>query len=307
MSRLLFAPGVRGFIVVEIQNALRAAGADPGPSDGVYGQGTIAAVRNFQTAQSLDPTGLVDDDTWRSLTGDDIPPLEQRALQLTATFEAHGFGIAAGNWDGAWLTWGIIGFTMKYGKVQAILKQVDVVAPQRIDAAFGADAGQLRGILNAPAAQQQAWANSITVGRSLAEPWRTGFAILGTFPEVQQAQLGLVHSDYFLPSLNTAKRFQLTSELGQALCFDIHVQNGSISTAAAAEIKAATKASPPADEHALRVVIANAVADNAKAAYREDVRSRKLTIANGSGSVHGGNFVLSQWGLLDIAVAAVGG
>jgi len=305
MSRLLFAPGVRGFIVVEVQNALRAAGADPGASDGVYGHDTIAAVRKFQTAQSLDPTGLIDDDTWRSLTNEDIPPLEQRALQLTATFEGHGFGIAAGNWDGAWLTWGIIGFTMKYGKVQAILKQVDAAAPQRIDDAFGANAGQLRGILNASAKQQQAWANSITVGRSLAEPWRTGFAILGTFPEVQQAQLALVHSDYFLPALQTAVRFQLSSELGQALCFDIHVQNGGISAAAAADIQAATTA--PGDEHALRVVIANAVADNAKAAFREDVRSRKLTIANGAGSVHGGNFVLSQWGLLDIAAAAIGG
>ena len=307
MSRLLFAPGVRGFIVVEIQNALRLAGSDPGPSDGVYGGATIAAVRQFQAAQSLDPTGLVDDDTWRSLTNQDIPPLEQRALQLTATFEAHGFGIAAGNWDGAWLTWGIIGFTMKYGKVQAILKDVDAVAPQRLDTAFGANAGELRGILNASAARQQAWANSITAGKSLVEPWRSGFAILGTFQEVQQAQLARVHSDYFLPSLDTAARFQLGSELGLALCFDIHVQNGGVAAAAAKVIKSATKATPPADEHALRVVIANAVADNAKAAFREDVRSRKLTIANGAGAVHGGNFVLSQWGLLDIMAAAVGG
>lgn len=41
----------------------------------------------------------------------DIPAALDRSLQVTAAFEGHGFGMLQGNWDGAWLTWGIIGFT----------------------------------------------------------------------------------------------------------------------------------------------------------------------------------------------------
>jgi hypothetical protein len=46
-----------------------------------------------------------------------------------------------------------------------------------------------------------------------------------------------------------------------------------------------------------RVLIANAVADSARAAFREDVRQRKMAIAIGAGNVHGHSFVLSEWGL----------
>jgi hypothetical protein len=59
-------------------------------------------------------------------------------------------------------------------------------------------------------------------------------------------------------------------------------------------------ATPPADERALRVIIANAVADNAKSDFREDVRKRKLAIATGQGMVHGANYVLENWGLIDL-------
>lgn len=46
-----------------------------------------------------------------------------------------------------------------------------------------------------------------------------------------------------------------------------------------------------------RILIANAVADHAKPEFREDVRSRKLTIATSTGQVHGERFDLTSWGL----------
>lgn len=54
-------------------------------------------------------------------------------------------------------------------------------------------------------------------------------------------------------------------------------------------------------ERDLREIVANAVADKAKPEFRADVRSRKLTIAVGSGKVHGGTFVLRNWGLDEFA------
>jgi hypothetical protein len=47
-----------------------------------------------------------------------------------------------------------------------------------------------------------------------------------------------------------------------------------------------------------RQFIANAVADASKT-RKEDVRARKLTIAAGTGKVHGEVFVLANWGLDD--------
>lgn len=47
-------------------------------------------------------------------------------------------------------------------------------------------------------------------------------------------------------------------------------------------------------------IIATAVADASAAKWREDVRSRKMTIATGSGEVHGWPYPLRNWGLQDL-------
>lgn len=53
--------------VREIQKALKAAGFDPGPLDGHLGQKTRTAIRDFQTAQGLEPDGKVGPKTWSRL------------------------------------------------------------------------------------------------------------------------------------------------------------------------------------------------------------------------------------------------
>jgi len=53
--------------VREIQKALKAAGFDPGPLDGHLGQKTRTAIRDFQTAQGLEPDGKVGPKTWSKL------------------------------------------------------------------------------------------------------------------------------------------------------------------------------------------------------------------------------------------------
>lgn len=89
----------------------------------------------------------------------------------------------------------------------------------------------------------------------------------------------------------------MQSELGVALCFDIHVQNGSINSTARSLIQKQLSGNPNPTEAALRQIIANAVADAGIPAFREDVRSRKIAIATGTGSVHGASYDLSNWGL----------
>jgi hypothetical protein len=82
-------------------------------------------VSEFQRKLKLPETGAVDDVTWQGLMQADSPTLFDRVLQLTSAFEGHTFGSVSGNWDGAWLTWGIIGFTLKSGQIARILLETD--------------------------------------------------------------------------------------------------------------------------------------------------------------------------------------
>src|SRR5690242_14247066 len=106
----------RGQIVKNIQTKLQMSLVD-----GVFGNDTDKAVRQWQTTNKLSSNGSVDDTTWSALMHSPPPSLMERALQLTAAFEGNGFGFANGNFDGQGLTWGIIGFTWSNNEVQQIL------------------------------------------------------------------------------------------------------------------------------------------------------------------------------------------
>jgi hypothetical protein len=149
-------------------------------------------------------------------------------------------------------------------------------------------------------AKQMAFADAISLGTKkvkLKEPWLSGFKHFGEIPEVQALQLKLADEDYGQPALETAGEFGLTSELGRALAFDIEVQNGGIKASAREAIAKELEEQAITAEQQRRVVIANAVADASKVKFQEDVRSRKLTVATGTGKVHGDTYVLSNWGL----------
>ncbi|MFL5320655.1 MAG: peptidoglycan-binding protein [Myxococcaceae bacterium] len=59
--------GSKGSSVVTLQNKLRALGFNPGPSDGVFGNGTLAAVKAFQHSRGLSADGVVGPNTWGKL------------------------------------------------------------------------------------------------------------------------------------------------------------------------------------------------------------------------------------------------
>ncbi|WP_061931947.1 TIGR02594 family protein [Aureimonas sp. AU22] len=84
---------------LRIQTRLRALGYDPGPSDGIHGRRTIAAVRAFQSDQKLVVDGIVGPLTLARLFageahGAESPdhPWYQEARRLVGTREVPGQG-----------------------------------------------------------------------------------------------------------------------------------------------------------------------------------------------------------------------
>lgn len=299
MNRLVLARGARGELVKRVQRGLAF---DERDTDGIYGGQTEDGVRDFQERNGLQPTGKVDTVAWERITGRPLPALFERALGITADFEGHGFDLIQGNFDGAGLTWGIIGFTLKHGELSAIVLEMNEARPDLVRLAFNDLAPELVRVMKAPLAEQMAFADSISIGPKkvkAAEPWLSSFALFGRLPEVQDLQLRRAREKYFDPAQKTAGRLSLGSELGVALCFDIHVQNGGVKKNIEARLRELVFSS----EKELRMELANAVADASRPKFQADVRSRKLTLAEGKGKVHGTMYDVPSWGLDELPAA----
>ena len=72
-SRPTLRLGDRGKDVTDLQNLLVSFGYSPGSIDGVFGQGTLNAVKAFQTARGLVSDGVVGAATWNALLSENTP------------------------------------------------------------------------------------------------------------------------------------------------------------------------------------------------------------------------------------------
>lgn len=288
-------------IAKRIQNDLLRQGFGSGDPlkfvDGDYGGRTQAAVQALQAARGLPVTGGVDAATWQELSADPLPSLFERCLQVTAAFEAHGFGLAQGNFDGAGITWGVIGFTLSSREIQSILATAERQAPGTLARLMGPLAAQWLAVTAKPLKEQIAWADAMSSGpgkQGLPVEWRQAFARLGDEAGIKRIQLQRAYDRYFVPCAAAAAKLRLQSELGILLAFDVHVQNGGFKRDAIAQAAALPAVTPEAVH---REKLAEWVAHSARSQYRADVRSRKLTIARAQGTMHGAVYTLAAWGL----------
>lgn len=285
------ARGARGALVQQVQAALGIG------ADGIFGAATEDAVRAAQEQRGLPATGGVDEATWTAVIGEPFPVLFERCLSLTAAFEGHGYTFAAGNFDGAGITWGIIGFNLKSGSLAKVLGVIPAVD---VDAALGSLAPTLRFVLTQPRADQVRWADSISTGADkgrLQIPWSAAFARLSDLPSARTAQRAVAAESYWIPSqslLNRSAPF-LTSPRAHALFFDAHVQQGGVRESAAQA--AMTEWQRTGNEDEALLALADTQACVAPARWREDVRSRRRCVATRAGTVHGRSYDLRAWGL----------
>lgn len=85
-------PGSIGPDIPVLQDCLRAAGHDPGPSDGAYGPRTLDAVLAFQKAKGLKADGIIGRNTWTALLRGSWPmhpPLVEQWRELVSKYWTH--------------------------------------------------------------------------------------------------------------------------------------------------------------------------------------------------------------------------
>ena len=309
--------GSKGEEVKQIQTGLKELDYYRGPIDGDFGGGTEAAVKAFQKTEGLTPDGIVGDKTWKALFPDEkIPtpailkkPLAYRCLALTGSFETNApvpdcFARLSGDFDGQGISFGVLQWNLGQGSLQPLLLEMDKKHSKILKEIFDKHYPVLRAMLKEERDGQLAWARSIqdTQRHRMDEPWRGLFKALGRRKEFQNIQVKYAEK-LFRSALTLCKEYGVRSERAAALMFDIKVQNGGIGPLVKVQIKQDIAQIPRSisgdDQEVARLrIISNRRAEAAKPKWVEDVRIRKLTIANGEGTVHGRDYALEdQYGI----------
>jgi hypothetical protein len=309
----VYQRGAKGPEVATIQTRLKELDYYRGPIDGDFGGGTESAVKAFQRAERLTVDGIVGPKTWdRLFPRDSIPapailqkPLAYRCLALTGAFETGApipecFAGLSGDFDGQGISFGALQWNLGQGTLRPLLQEMDRRHPDLLKEIFDKHYPVLRAMLKAGREEQLAWARSIQdPGRFVPyEPWRGLFKTLGRREEFQEIQVKAADRLY-RSALGLCKTYGVRSERAVALMFDIKVQNGTISDLVRAQIEqdfqGLERSGDWEDDEVARLrIIANRRAEAAHARWVEDVRARKLTIANGEGTVHGSSLNLEE-------------
>jgi hypothetical protein len=243
----------------------------------------------------------VGDETWKALFDGEAPPANQlasaplihRCLALTGAFETS-MGVPdcfcglAGDFDGQGLSFGVVQWNLGQGTLQPLLNEMLAGHEAVVRGIFHDHFADLQSMLASPRNLQLQWARNIQdpSRHAVFEPWKGLLQALGRTPEFQTIQVqhaAALHA----AAQNLCLRIDVSSERALALMFDIRVQNGTIDQKTEARIRTDFAAIAADDEVARLRAIANRRAEAAAPQFIEDVRVRKLTIANGRGTVHG--------------------
>jgi hypothetical protein len=299
---MIIRSGMSGDAVKRIEEFLSSAGLYAGHIDSFFGGGLESAVKTYQKQQQLTPSGLVDAATWsRMFPGQPAPvsdlanrPLPDRCLALTGSFETGRYppecfwGIT-GDFDGMGLSFGALQWNVGQGTLQPLLGQMFDQHTSVAQDIFHEHFDTVHSLRGSPIPDQLAFTRSIQTKGVLQEPWLGMLVTLGRTPEYQTIQTAHA-SNLFQQALSLCSEYGLTSERSVALMFDIVTQSGSISSIVKAQILAdfgSLPASDPGNEVAKMRIVANRRAAASNPKYIDDVRTRKLAIANGNGKVHG--------------------
>ncbi|MBU4034603.1 MAG: peptidoglycan-binding protein [Proteobacteria bacterium] len=308
--------GSTGDDVTRIQKALKDAGFYQGEPDGVFGPQTETALKNFQMKSGLEVDGIVGPETWGKLFPSSVSEpkvvsgdLDSRCLALTGSFETGKFfpdcfATVTGNFDGQGMSFGALQWNFGQGTLQPLLKEMFANHQDIASGIFGEKLGQLQQAINGGKSAALSFADSIQnkAKHTITDPWKQMFRALGLTTEFQAIEVRGA-ATYYEKGVRLCENYGLWSERGRALMFDISAQNGSIADRVKALIladfgKLPQSATLEEIELAKMRIVANRQAKAANPKFVEDVRKRKLCIAEGKGIVHGISYDLAgQFGL----------
>jgi peptidoglycan hydrolase-like protein with peptidoglycan-binding domain len=221
-----------------------------GAGRGTFGPHTTDAVRQFQEARSLPPTGVVDGATLDRLAR---APWAQpfaccgyvtlvldldftglvRLVSLTSQFEGAGrFTALNRNSDRAGLSFGLIQWAQKPGRLNELLRAFEAAEPAAYGRIFGAgNEADARGLIDHTARPR---GGTDDQGRTLdprfdliAPPWDARFIAAGSDPALQRVQIDTAIAA-FHKSIARLQLFapRIQSERGIAFMLDLANQHG---------------------------------------------------------------------------------
>ncbi len=310
--------GSRGPEVLKIQQQLSELQFYSGPPDGVFGGGTDSAVRAFQLSQQLQVDGKVGPGTWGALfNGADVPApavtkesLDRQCLALTGGLETDHpppdcFAGLSGDFDDQGMSFGVLQWNIGQGSLQPLLMQMNQNHPDIVGQVFGPNYATFVAMLRETQEEQLVWARSIQdpIRHVLFEPWQGQFKTLGRLREFQDIEAESA-AGIFRQALALCNEFGVSSQRAAALLFDIKVQTGGIKSWVKSQILSDFEqldqfgdGDVPLEVARLRIIATRSAA-SANPHWVADVQNRKLTIANGEGTVHGNHYHLeSQYGI----------
>jgi hypothetical protein len=310
--------GSRGPEVKQIQQRLNELQFYSGLVDGIFGGGTDSAVRAFQLPKQLTVDGNVGPGTWGALfDGADVPapavttqPLDHQCLALTGGFETNHpppdcFAGLCGDFDGQGISFGVLQWNIGQGTLQPLLAQMNQNHPDLLGQVFGPNYSELAVMLDETVDEQLAWARSIQdpIRHVLFEPWQGLFRTLGRLQEFQDIEAQSA-AGIFQQALALCNEYEVSSQRAAALLFDIKVQTGGIKSWVKPQILSdyeqldqSGSGDVPLEVARLRIIATRSAA-SANPKWVADVQNRKLTIANGEGTVHGNHYDLEgQYGI----------
>jgi hypothetical protein len=228
--------------------------------------------------------------------------IEQKAFALTAALETSSkppkcYGVSSGNFDGQGMSYGPLQWNIGQDTLQPIIRKLYTNYPDVVKGVFKDRYEELCSIFSPQSTSVQVrWADSISEPHNkhrLIKPWKSMFMVLGATKECQET-MARAAQKYIDDAWEAFDAFDFMTERAYALMFDIMVQNGSISSKVRKQVSsgvAALSKEIVANPFKLEVekmkLVTKYRAEASKKAFVEDVRSRKMAIALGKGTVHG--------------------
>jgi hypothetical protein len=225
-----------------------------------------------------------------------------RCLALTGSFETGTMqpdcycGLV-GDFDGQGISFGVLQWNLGQGTLQFLLRDAFEKYADVCQNIFHEHFETVKALGQASKSDQLEFARSIQNRGQVNEPWRGMLRTLGRTAEFQKVQAEHA-SRIFELAEQMCSEYGLVSERAIALMFDIVTQNGGIGPITKAQIQSDFTAIVGLNHNDSEVAkmrsIANRRAAVCKPAFADDVRMRKLTIAEGTGVVHGINYDLEN-------------